>query len=186
MWNNDNEWAAVTKEGYFNASQKGSEFINVRAGNEVLLMDNFFQKFYDPFVVSQKIQNVKIQTIENINDSFETPPEVQFLSPTSGDQFNQEEISIVVEANDQGNGIGNILLYHNGAVLGESRGFVKKNVQNSVQKSFNVRLLSGENIFKLIAYSNGNTASQASEMILYYSGSALQPDLYLFGVYLYS
>jgi hypothetical protein len=47
----DGEWIVITPEGYFNASPNGAKHLNVRVGNNVYGIDQFYSKFYRPELV---------------------------------------------------------------------------------------------------------------------------------------
>ncbi|MDO9559944.1 MAG: WD40 repeat domain-containing protein, partial [Syntrophales bacterium] len=47
----DGEWVVITPEGYFNASPNGAKHLNVRVGNKVYGIDQFYAKFYRPELV---------------------------------------------------------------------------------------------------------------------------------------
>ncbi|HNJ42842.1 MAG TPA: hypothetical protein PKZ53_20335, partial [Acidobacteriota bacterium] len=49
----DDEWVALTPEGYYTASPKGDQYLNVRVGNQVLGIDSFRNKFNQPERIKQ-------------------------------------------------------------------------------------------------------------------------------------
>lgn len=49
----DGEWVALTPEGYYAASPKGDQYLNVRVGNQVTGIDSFRNKFNQPEKVKQ-------------------------------------------------------------------------------------------------------------------------------------
>jgi WD40 repeat protein len=52
----DGEWVVMTPDGYFNASPNGAKHINVRVGNNVYSIDNFYEKFFNPVYVASVLQ----------------------------------------------------------------------------------------------------------------------------------
>ena len=53
---NDGEWITITPDGFYNASPRGDEYINVRIDGEVYGLDQFSDIFYQPEVVAARIQ----------------------------------------------------------------------------------------------------------------------------------
>lgn len=100
----DGEWLAITPEGYFNASPNGAKHLNVRVGNQVYSIDNFYEKFFNPVHVASVLQGKKIDTIADIRKGILTPPEVKITSPEPGKEFSTDTVTITVSAKDTGGG----------------------------------------------------------------------------------
>ncbi|MEW6027120.1 MAG: Ig-like domain-containing protein, partial [Planctomycetota bacterium] len=125
-WKNPkNDWICITPEGYFNASKDGARYLNVRIGNDVCSIDQFFERFYNPAAVAQILSRQRTELADNIQKGFKTPPEVTILSPKSNEIFNSEEIELTVQAKDTGGGVSEVRLYHNGSVIGEEKRGIK-------------------------------------------------------------
>ena len=50
------EWIVITPEGYYNSSARGHEYLNIRRGNKVYGIDQFYDVFYRPDIVVGKAQ----------------------------------------------------------------------------------------------------------------------------------
>jgi len=57
----DGEWVVLTSEGYFNASPNGAKYLNVRIGNKVYPIDEFYNEFYNPDYVASILQGKKVE-----------------------------------------------------------------------------------------------------------------------------
>jgi WD40 repeat protein len=57
----DGEWVVITPKGYFNASPNGAKHLNVRVGNYVYSIDNFYKKFFNPAYVAAALQGKKVE-----------------------------------------------------------------------------------------------------------------------------
>ena len=53
----DNEWLAMTPDGYYTASAKGDQYLNVRVGNTVTGIDRHRATFNKPAVVQARLSN---------------------------------------------------------------------------------------------------------------------------------
>jgi WD40 repeat protein len=54
---NDGEWLAMTPDGYYAASAKGDQYLNVRVGNTVTGIDRYRSAFNKPAVVTARLSN---------------------------------------------------------------------------------------------------------------------------------
>jgi WD40 repeat protein len=52
----DGEWVVLTPEGYYNASPKGSQYLNVRVDNNVYGIDDYGATFYRPDLVQAALE----------------------------------------------------------------------------------------------------------------------------------
>jgi hypothetical protein len=180
----DGNWICITPEGYFNASPEGAKHLNVRLGNKVYAIDQFFEKFYNPAVVAQVLSGQKIALADDIKKGFKTPPEVAITSPRPNEVFDKEEIEIVVQAKDMGGGISEIRLYHNGSAIGEERRGIAivETKPSIVKKTYQVSLVEGENIFRAVGFSTDRTESNPYELVVKLTAPAKEVILYLFVV----
>jgi hypothetical protein len=54
----NNEWLCITPDGYYNASPKGDEYINIRFDDEVYGIYQFSRAFYRPEVLKARLQGL--------------------------------------------------------------------------------------------------------------------------------
>jgi len=179
----DGEWVALTPEGYFNASAGGAKHLNVRIGNNVYSIDNFYERFFNPVYVASVLQGKKVEAVADIRKGFLTPPEVKIISPEEGATFNKDTINITVLAKDTGGGIEEIRLYHNGKAIGEDTRAVKIIPKgNEVIKTYTITLVEGLNNFRATAFSKDRTESNPYELIVKLTAPAKEVSLYIFAV----
>src|SRR6185369_15752211 len=82
----DGEWIVITAEGYYNASEKGSEYLRVKAGESSYGVDSFYDVFYRPDIVAARLRGEDISGLVNITmkDVIKNPPpSVEFTSAPS-------------------------------------------------------------------------------------------------------
>jgi WD40 repeat protein len=51
----DGEWICITAEGYYTASPKGDQYLNVRMGNEVYGIEAYRERFHRPDLAAERI-----------------------------------------------------------------------------------------------------------------------------------
>lgn len=116
----DGEWIIITPEGYYNSSLNGHKHLNIRMGNNVYGIDQFYDIFYRPDIVTAKLKGDDISRLITltIDEAIKNPPpQVTILSPKEGDTFSNRTANIKVEIKDTGGGIGDIRVYHNGKLV---------------------------------------------------------------------
>jgi WD40 repeat protein len=121
----DGEWLSVVKEGYYNASEKGAQFLKVKYEGIDYGVDQFYDVFYRPDIVSAKLSGQDISGLISItmtDASKSPPPSVEFT--TMPFDTNQSKVKVCYEAKSAGGGIGEVRLFHNGKLV-ESDGYYK-------------------------------------------------------------
>jgi len=176
----DGEWAVITPEGYFNASKDGGKHLKVRAGRSVYSINKFYDRFYNPALVTKKLRGRKVVLAHDIRKGVAIPPKVRIVNPRKGEIFDKGNIEIVVKVENRGGGIDEVRLYQNGcAIGGKKRGLAIKTMKNELEKTFNVTLVAGENRFKAVGFSKDRTEGGSHEITVSYAGGKKEIDLYL-------
>jgi WD40 repeat protein len=176
----DGEWAIITPEGYFNASKDGGKHLKVRAGRSVYSINKFYDRFYNPALVTKKLRGRKVVLAHDIRKGVATPPQVRIINPRKGVTFDKGNIDIVIKVVNRGGGIDEVRLYQNDCALGgKKRGLTIKTMVNELEKTFNVTLVPGENRFRAVGFSKDRTESDSHEIAVSYAGGKKEIDLYL-------
>lgn len=180
----DGEWATVTHDGYFVASKKGAEHINVSIGTKSYVIDNFFEKFYSPEIVAKVMSGKEVRVVADIRKMTSIPPEVRILSPKPGATFAKRAVTITVEAKDTGGGIDEIRLYQNHKLITEDqRGLaITAKKGHGIRKDYQVVLLAGENEFRAVALNKDRTESNPAIITIYSKAAVATADLYVIAV----
>jgi WD40 repeat protein len=124
----DGEWLAITPEGYYNSSEKGGDWMNVRIGSKVSGVNQLYDVFYRPDIVEAKARGDDIASLITltIDDALKTPPpEVAFTGVPATSTANTEKICYKALAT--GGGIGEVRLFQNGKLI-KSDGFYRESV----------------------------------------------------------
>lgn len=180
----DGEWITITPEGYFNASPNGAKHLNVRIGNNVYSVDNFYSRFYRPELVQMALAGKELPKGENIGEILvkNPAPSVRILSPETGAVVDKESIDITIKAVDNGGGIGDINVYLNGSqVANDTRSIAIKGKETVNEKtlSFGVPLLEGQNEIRVIAFnSEGSMESMPAIITITSKAVSGTPDIY--------
>lgn len=178
------DWVAITPDGKFDASPKGMDYLYYVNGLEILPLESFYEKFYTPNLVSRVIAGEVFEKPDVDITNIQPVPLLSIMSPGSGTQVTNPQITVEIKVFDQGGGIDEILLYQNGKLIETTtRGFKNIGQTGNIQtKLFTVVLSSGENLFKAVAFNNQRTESKPAEITIHYKAEMQKPRLYLFVV----
>ncbi len=121
----DDEWIVITPEGYYNSSLNGHKHLNIRMGGKIYGIDQFYDVFYRPDIVTAKLRGEDIGGLITItiDDALQSPPPaVEFTSvPPDTDK---PQARVCYQVNNQGGGIGEVRVFHNGKLI-RSDGFYR-------------------------------------------------------------
>ncbi|MBN2143974.1 MAG: caspase family protein, partial [Candidatus Aureabacteria bacterium] len=179
----DGEWIVITPEGFFNASPNGAKYLNVRIGNHVYSIDHFYEKYFNPVYVASVLRGKVTQPASDIRQGVALPPRITIISPSNEAEFKNDEVEIIVSAEDTGGGIDEIRLFQNGKVIGEEiRGIGVVPAENKRVKSYTVTLVDGVNTFRAIGFSRDRTESNPAEITLTLLGPEKKISLHVLAV----
>ncbi len=179
----DGEWIVITPEGYFNASPGGAKHLNVRVGNNVHGIDQFYSKFYRPELVQLALAGTEVPKGETFGDILakKPAPSIRIMSPQPG-TVDKDTITLTIKVADNGGGIGNINIYLNGAqVANETRSLIVKDKGPANEKilTFTIPLIQGQNEIRAIAFNKENSMESYPALISIISNAVLKkPYLY--------
>jgi WD40 repeat protein len=131
----DGEWLVITPNGYFKASKNGPSHLNIRQGNRVLSLDQFYDVFYRPDIVEDRIKGEDVSELAatNLEEALRNPPpyvDIVSLPAESGDK----KVTVQYKVSSSGGGIGEVRLFHNGKLI-QSDGFYRQAKAASTDKA---------------------------------------------------
>ncbi|MEI6315540.1 MAG: caspase family protein, partial [Syntrophus sp. (in: bacteria)] len=144
----DGEWIIITPEGYYNSSARGHEYLNIRRGNKVYGIDQFYDVFYRPDIVSAKLKGEDIRGLvtltvdEAINHP---PPTVKFSAVPS--QTSDPKLKVCYQIQSTGGGIGEVRLFQNGKLI-KSDGFYREVAAQSTTAPLKLAALNSRAVYQ--------------------------------------
>ncbi len=180
----DGEWVVITPEGYFNSSPNGAKHLNVRIGNSVYGVDQFYAKFYRPELVQLALAGKELLKGESLGDVLakKNAPTVRIVSPQSGVTVDKDSVTVSLKITDNGGGLGNVNIYLNGSqVANDTRGVIVKGKESTTEKSlsFTISLMDGENEIKAMAMNlEGSMESNPAVITVISKAVLAKPNLY--------
>ncbi|HOG12285.1 MAG TPA: caspase family protein [Smithellaceae bacterium] len=127
----DGEWIVLTPEGYYNSSLNGHKYLHIKVGGKVYGIDQFYDVFYRPDIVSAKIKGEDISSLVSltIDEALKNPPPaVEFT--TVPPQTDSPKVKVCYQAESTGGGIGEVRLFHNGKLI-QSDGYYREVAKTS-------------------------------------------------------
>ncbi len=200
----EGEWLSLLSTGYYAASEKGAELMNVRVGNKVHSIGQFAETFYRPDVVATahahglSAPSDESAVADAAGDAGQPadfaavarqsdPPYVTLVAPTAA-STGKATIKAVIELEDTGGGIGKVVWKLNGITLGvetEGRGIVvqgKERERTRATREFS--LVPGLNEIEVLAYDmTQKVASAPARLQIEYTGTKrYKPRLFILAV----
>jgi len=153
----DGEWIVTTANGYYNSSPKGDQYFSIKVGGKDYSIEQLRESFYRPDLVQLALGGGSLKELKKVAD-VKPPPVIAIVdTPIS---IHKSDAEITLKIIDSGGGIGDIRLYLNGsAVMLDSTRGVKVVVsgRNEIRKTYQLKLVSGVNTIKAVAFNADNT-----------------------------
>ncbi|CAK0764897.1 Peptidase C14 caspase domain-containing protein [uncultured Gammaproteobacteria bacterium] len=154
-----NGWAVTDASGRFDGSERGIDNVAWADGGRVYEMANFSEPYYEPGLLAKTLRGDTAAILTSNAPAVETagvgvPPTVT-LTAASGAQGQPGPSTVTVVGEDQGAGVDQVQLFHNGKAVGKitANTTETRNGKPARVVTFAVTLLPGSNQFKAVASS---------------------------------
>ena len=174
----DGEWLVTTPNGYYNSSEKGDQYLNVTVGSKPYSISQLRESFYRPDLVKVALAGQTLAGLRKVAD-IKPPPAVMIVETPAS--VGSDEATVKVKVADQGGGIGDVRVYLNGSAVSlERRNLAVAAVAGKAQVfSYKVRLVSGKNALRAIAFNAENSMQSTDALhVIEASIAATKPSLY--------
>ena len=145
---NDGEWIVVTQEGYYNSSQNGHKSLNILVNTKVYGIDQFYDLFYRPDIVTAKLngENIVDLVTLTLSDAIRNPPPRVSFGSLPG-ETNLPSAKICYHVKSAGGGIGEIRIFQNGKLI-KSDGFYREVVKNETTAKMQLASLNSRTVYQ--------------------------------------
>ncbi len=180
---NDDQWVIFSPDGRFDGSPDGLRQIYFVNNLNVIPLESFFERFYTPNlwgrIMIEKNQENKIESRRIL-----LVPHVTIAGPQNDRIFDEQFITLQVEATDAGSGMDEIRLYQNGKLLPDNQVTKKETLQvgRKFIWTYVVELLPGRNVLQATGVSKDRTESDPVSWNAVRSGLSAVIDLYILAV----
>ncbi|RLB06662.1 MAG: hypothetical protein DRG27_07145 [Deltaproteobacteria bacterium] len=167
------EWVAWTPEGYFTASSPSAfKLIGYHINRGFYKQAKWvsFSQLYDvyfrPDLVRLKLARPtedlsRYTNLAKINELLQDspPPKVRIISPAEGRILESKTVKVSLMIEDQGGGVGNIMVYLNGsAVIMDNPQSTRREYTGKVLfKEYTLNLIKGKNTITAVVFNKDNT-----------------------------
>ncbi len=183
----DNGWLVTDPAGRFDGGGEALETAALQAGDRRYRLQQFAETHYQPDLLALVAAGEAAAPAAALADGVAAPPLVEVFWDAARHQDATEEVlEFKVAVENQGGGIDEIRLYHNGKLLADAG--AARNVpteekdQDVVLRDFRVALLSGENRLTVVALSIGRVESEPQEISVRYDGPRRDATLHVVAI----
>ncbi len=172
----NDDWAVVARDGRVDGSNEAFSklYWTERKSSKQLPLDVNLAANITPKLLGELIYGDVAFSSDNLAASISMAPDIKITSPKTGTASSEKTIEINYVTTANGDPVKSVDVTVNGKKVGEgSRGFVKTG------SAVTVSLVPGQNIISLTAVSDKGFESVADQVIVNYSGTPAQSELYL-------
>jgi WD40 repeat protein len=189
----DGEWVAITPEGFFDASPKGSALLHVVNGLDIVSIDQVFQNLFRPDLVREKLAGDPQGKVRDAAAKLDlakvlasgAPPVIRVVEPSDRRPAPEGHAAVKIELTARDGGIGRV----EWRVDGVTRA-VDSNTQHvaagaTIQLDHTFPLEQGDNAIDIVAYNaKGLLASAPVRATIHWDGvaGATPPRLFVFAI----
>ncbi len=181
-------WAMIDRQGRFDGSSSGLRGISWAVKKANFPITSLSQAFADPGMLSTLLDHDRRQLRQvpgNPGEKFPLPPSVE-IEPISTDLAGDKPYQLLVVASDQGGGIKDIRLYHNGKIVDVGAVLEQKDAEADGKHirvvGYNVWPVPGPNVFQAIATGIYDNPGTQAELRQTFSGTPRKGQLNLITV----
>jgi len=158
----DGEWLFMTPSGYYNASEKGDQYLNVSVKGQPYSIAQLRESFFRPDLVKLALSGGSLTGYRKVAD-LRPPPLVAIVDTPAA--VATQEATVTLRITDAGGGIGDVRLYLNGSavVLEHNRGVAVQAQAGAAAllRQYPVKLSGGANTIRVIAFNDDNSMQSA-------------------------
>jgi WD40 repeat protein len=181
----EGDWVAITPDGHFDGTERGMQLVSYETGDSSVPLSSLFDGYYTPKLVARALSgSLATPRAGDVREGISPPPSVTITSPTPGTRFETQDIRVSVTVEDQGGGIEDLRLYHNGKLIAEGNRGLKKSGSQAGDHTlrYRVRLSPGMNILQAAAFSRGRSERRSDTVRVSLKEAEATADLYVLSV----
>lgn len=156
----DEDWVAVSPDGRFDGSDGGLRDVRFVQGLRTVSLEALFERLHTPRLLARVLRGeaAAVDAPKLGEVLRDRPPSIEILEPADGAEMPDATVKVRARVKDEGGGIDEVRLYHNGKLAfdNETRGLKRKGVQDRV---FELALVPGDNRIEVVALSLARTES---------------------------
>ena len=171
-------WALVDRQGRFDGTADGLQNVSWEANKLNFPVTTLQQAFSDPGLLAaalKKSARAPRAVPQSMEKGLPLPPKIE-IEPVPGDKVAGKPYQLIVIAEDQGGGIKDVRLYHNGKIVSVGAMLEQKDAENDGRHirvvGYNVWPTPGTNVFQAVATGAYDNEGQKAEFRETFTGQA--------------
>jgi len=189
------EWIVYTPDGRFDGTPGGMKLLYFVKGIDIIPLESMFEQYYTPKLLAKVMEGEILPAPAVTIDNLTLPPLVKIISPNTDVrgfipvnnmlESEKQTVDVTVEVTDQGGGIDEIVLFHNGKLVNTTnRGFIPVvRDQSKTTRTFHITLVNGENHIRASAFNQQRTEAIPQEIVLRYASTVqIRPNIYILAI----
>lgn len=127
------------------------------------------------------VRSLPPPSVVELKESLGDAPKIALLSPKNGETVEGESVEVTIQVIDEGSGVDEIRLFHNGRVVvdkgNRAATLTDRSGNRRLIHNFEVLLASGENNFSAVAFSSKRVESKPAKAKVSLQGAPKKPSL---------
>lgn len=181
-------WAVIDRQGRFDGSEQGMNDVGWHARNQDIPLDSLADQFFEPGLLARYLDEQLSLTTKvpaNVTEGIAIPPKVEIDMPDAA-RAAGKPFTVLVVVTDQGGGIDQVRLYHNGKLVQPGSLLQQREVEAKGQRvravAFQVKPVPGINSFRGVATALWGIEGESQRVTETFTGDGPLPKLHLLAV----
>ncbi len=181
-------WAVIDRQGRFDGSEQGMNDVGWHARDQEIPLDSLAEQFFEPGLLARYLDeklSFGTKVPANVTEGIAIPPKVEIDLPDAA-RAAGKPFTVLVVATDQGGGIDQVRLYHNGKSVQPGSLVQQREVEAKGQRirvaAFQVKPVPGINTFRGVATGLWGIEGESSRVTETFAGDGPLPKLHVVAV----
>jgi hypothetical protein len=181
-------WAVIDRQGRFDGSEQGMNDVGWHARDQEIPLDSLAEQFFEPGLLARYLDeklSFGTKVPANVTEGIAIPPKVEIDLPDAA-RAAGKPFTVLVVVTDQGGGIDQVRLYHNGKSVQPGSLMQQREVEAKGQRirvvAFQVKPVPGINTFRGVATALWGIEGESKRATETFAGDGPLPKLHVVAV----
>ncbi|HZF36482.1 MAG TPA: WD40 repeat domain-containing protein, partial [Candidatus Angelobacter sp.] len=181
-------WAVIDRQGRFDGSEQGMNDVGWHARDQNIPLESLSDQFFEPGLLARYLDekaSFATKVPANVTDGIALPPKVEIDLPDAS-RVAGKPFTVLVVVTDQGGGIDQVRLYHNGKSVQPGSLIQQREVEAKGQRiravAFQVKPVPGINTFRGVATGLWGIEGESGRATETFTGNGPLPKLHIVAV----
>ena len=181
-------WAVIDRQGRFDGSEQGMNDVGWHARDQNIALESLTDQFFEPGLLARYLEDKSsfaTKVPANVTDGIALPPKVEIDLPDAA-RAAGKPFTVLVVVTDQGGGIDQVRLYHNGKSVQPGSLLQQREVEAKGKRirvaAFQVKPVPGINTFRGVATGLWGIEGESDRLTATFTGDGPLPKLHVLAV----